>query len=555
MLSHIQITNFALIESLELTFESGLNVLSGETGAGKSIIIGALNLILGGRASSDVIRDGADQAQVQAFFHLNKDGLQGLPFSEFGLSPTTDVIIRRVLNREGANRVYLNGTLITLAQLALFSEELISISGQHEHQNLLDPDHQLMLLDRYGGTVSEREKMEEAHYYLQKKSNALEAERKKLVLAGEKTDLFKFQLKEIEAASLIANEDHDLEEERDLIRNAEKIFTSVSSAYEKLYGDRTNVIGEIDGIRAGISEAAELDKRLGPISKQIDDAYYQLNEAAEDLRGHRENLVFEPARLEEIEERLLEIFRLKKKYGQELNEIFDYADNLKKELQSLSNLESKLALLEDENNSAALACLKIASELSRKRQVQAKKMSINVVQELRDLGMPHVKFSVSFIESENKTIGATGLDQIEFLISPNLGEEVKSLARTASGGELSRSLLGLKAILANSEQVQTLVFDEVDAGIGGGIAEVVGRKLKNLADFHQVICITHLPQIAAFGGNHHLVFKEIRGKRTVTKIRPLNKGEKLQEISRMLGGLTPSDKTREAAREMIDRSS
>ncbi|MBW1709313.1 MAG: DNA repair protein RecN [Deltaproteobacteria bacterium] len=556
MLSELVINNFALIKRLELSFGSGFNVLTGETGAGKSIIIGAVNLILGGRASADLIRDGSDEAEVQAVFSLpaSEEIIQLL--EDLGLPESEEVIIRRVITRSGRNRVYINGVLSTLTQLTRLGQDLVTVSGQHEHQRLLDPEVQLLLLDQYGGLMAVRAKMAAAHQRWMELRTRVSSLEKRFYTAHEKADLYEFQVKEIEAANLVPGEDEDLEQERNFIRNAEKIFITVRDSYDQLYG-RTGAVTEVlDAVRSDLGKAAAIDDQLASQVSELEDAYYKITDAAEALHDHLDRLTFDPNRQEEIEERLSLISRLKKKYGPGLKEVMDYARRAGADLEKLSEMERELEATKAEAAKAGEEARKHAEDLSDRRKGAADRMSVAATEELKSLGMPQLDFQIRFVE-KNKSIdpGPVGWDEIEFLISPNVGEKLKPLARIASGGELSRAMLGLKALLAGQEKVQTLIFDEVDAGIGGGVAEVIGRKIKGLSTFHQVLCITHLPQIAVFAPHHHLVFKEVRERRTVTDIRQLSDNERIEEVARMLGGLKPSAQTLAAAREMVSKAS
>jgi DNA repair protein RecN (Recombination protein N) len=336
------------------------------------------------------------------------------------------------------------------------------------------------------------------------------------------------------------------------MRNAEKISNSLQLSYEKLFGQTGAVTEILDDVRSDLHRVVELDDRLSVQAGQLEDAYHQITEVAQALRDHLDRLTFNPERLEEVEDRMAMINRLKRKYGPELSDVMEFSRRVESGLDSLAAMEKNLGTKINEAAQAEEKIRELADRLASKRRGSASKMSKAVIKELRTLGMPKLEFEISFVERpDSKIPGPIGWDEIEFLISPNLGEELKPMAQIASGGELSRTLLGLNAILAGREKTHSLIFDEVDSGIGGGIAEVIGRKIKALSKFHQILCITHLPQIAAFAQNHHLVFKEVKGGRTVTDIRPLSGEERIEEIARMLGGVEPTAKTLDAAREMV----
>jgi DNA repair protein RecN (Recombination protein N) len=555
MLAELRITNFALIEHLELEFGAGFNVLTGETGAGKSIIVGAINLILGERASSDSIRQGQEEAEVQALFTHSDMTPVNAVLAELGLPEGDEVLVRRVLPKTGRNRIYINGALATLAQLSAIGRELVAVSGQHEHQQLLDSDRQLLLLDQFGGLLPLRTEMGRLQTEVSILSGQKAELERKIKEAREKSDLYDFQVKEIEAADLRIGEDVELEAERNLVRHAEKIFRLVKGGYDRLYGESGAVVESLGLVISDLQQAAVLDARLSPTQSQIQDAFHQLDDAANFLRDHLEQFVFEPSRLEEIEERLALIHRMKRKYGGTLEQVLDHGRNASHNLEAVAEMERRLVVLTREATEAEAATLSMADELSDQRRRVSGNMSELVAEQLRSLGMPKLEFEISFRSRPSGVRpGPVGWDEIDFMISPNVGEALRPLSRIASGGELSRAMLGLKSLMAGQDRVQTVIFDEVDAGIGGAVAEVVGRKIKDLSGFHQMLCITHLPQIAVFGQNHLRVFKEVRGDRTLTDIKLLTAEDRVDEIARMLGGVEPTEKTRAAAMEMLSRA-
>ncbi len=555
MLTELIVKNFALIEELRLSFGPGFNVLTGETGAGKSIIVGAINLILGGRASSDLIREGTEEAEVQALFAVSGSESVRRRLDELGLPFDDEIIVRRVLPANGRNRIYINGALATLAQLTALGAELIALSGQHEHQQLLDPEKQLLFVDQYGGLFPLRSGMGQVHEEMVRRRSEAASLERKLKQAREKAELAEFQAREIETANLAPGEDEELERERTLLRNAEKIYSLAKESYDRLYGEAGSVMESLDVVRSELSKILRYDDRLTPTFSQVEGAFHELDDAAFFLRDYLERMTFDPERLEQIEERLVLINKLKRKYGPNLDDILNYGREAANQLDAMEEMERSLARARTELEAARKTVLETARELSSARREAAGRMAGAVAAELRDMGMPKLEFDIRFEPvADDAEPGPAGWDEVEFMVSPNLGERLKPLARIASGGELSRTMLGLKSLLAGQEKVETVIFDEVDAGIGGAVAEVVGRKIHQLSRFHQLLCITHLPQIAAFGRKQYLVFKEIRGQRTVTDIRPLSDEERVEEIARMLSGAEPSAHVREAAREMIARS-
>ena len=551
MLTELSVKNLALIEQLNLVFGPGFNVMTGETGAGKSIIIGAINLILGGRASADLIRLGAEEAEVQALFIPSPKEPIDRKLEEIGLPTDEQVLVRRVLPRNGRNRVYINGALATLAQLALLGRELVSVSGQHEHQQLLDPDHQLFLLDRFGRLEPFREEMRLAHQDLIDLEAELRSTETAIKTARDKADLYEFQAREIREAGLVPGEDEELEKERSLVRNAEKLFGLVKESYDLLYGESGAVVEILAQATNNLERAAGIDETLAPTLNQIEDAGHQIEDAARNLGHSLDRFVFDPRRLEEIEERLVWLNKLKRKYGPELSDILEYGRRAAGHLEETAALEDRRRELAAGVEAARTRTRNVADDLSTRRKRAARDMADRAAEELKSLSMPHFRFEVDFSEPpENVRPGPLGYDEIQFMISPNIGEEVRPLARIASGGELSRIMLVLKSLLAGQDRIQTIIFDEVDAGIGGQAAEVVGRKIKDLAAYHQVLCITHLPQIAVFGRSHFQVFKEVKGRRTLTGIRPLAPKDRAEEVARLLGG-DPTPTTLAAAREML----
>lgn len=558
MLQELSVKNFALIDKLTLSLNDGFNVITGETGAGKSIVIGALSLIIGSRGQTDLVRQGAEEAEVQALFTV--DDQVAAKLEALGLPVEEDLIIRRVLTRTGRHRVYVNGVLATLSQLSSLGQDLVALTGQHEHQQLNSPDWQLRFLDQYGGLIDLRRRMTAAHTQMQELDRQVERFRRQIQEARARSDLFDFQAREIAEANLIEGEDQELEQERQLVRNAEKIYSLVHQGYDRLYGKSGAVVEILGAIGSDLQKAAAVDGRLTILANQVQDAYLQLDDVSRGLQQHLKTLTFDPARLDAIEDRLAILYRLKRKYGPTLSEVIRHGQEASAHLEIVEDLEQDLRDLQNRAAAAQKTALDLAGELHIHRQEAVRDLTQEVANSLRQLGMPHLEFTVSFrsgpplAEDQIFPPGPLGYDEVEFLISPNVGEELKPLARIASGGELSRIMLGLCSVKAGRDQVQTLVFDEVDAGIGGVVAEVVGRKLKDLADRYQLICITHLPQIAAFGRHHFHVFKEVRGQRTVTDMLLLADNDRVAEIARMVGGAQPTITTLAAADEMLTKA-
>jgi len=548
MLSDLNIRNFAIIDNLHVSFRPGLNILTGETGAGKSIIIDAVNLLLGGRASADLIRTGEEEAVVEALFEPAEHPGLLARLEAAGIEPDGELLVKRVISRSGRNRVFVGGGLSTTAALAELGEALINIYGQHESQTLLRPENHLLLLDGFAGLAPLRGEFAASHGEYRETLARLrqleEGERE----AARRIDLLAFQAEEIGRASLAPGEEEELERERLILAHGGKLLQGSEEAFDVLYGGDGAVLGSLRRVRAMVGEIAAIDGSLTPIAEAMDGAYLQLEDAALALRDYAGRVDADPDRLQAVEDRLDAISRLKKKYAPTVAEIIAYNDDVQRELEQLRNREETRheldrALAGQEGRMRARG-----AELSAGRRQAALRLKDAMERELHQLAMKNAHFAVAFEELADPR--PTGLDRVEFLFSPNPGEAPKPLARIASGGELSRLMLALKQILPESD-VPTLVFDEVDTGIGGAVSALVGRKLKNVARRQQVLCITHLPQVAAFADHHYRVEKRVEGGRTVTAVALLGAEERVAEMARMLGGERITEKTREHAREMI----
>ncbi len=559
MLVQLTISDFAIIRHLEIHFRPGLNILSGETGAGKSIIINAVNLILGERASTDLIRTGSREARVEALFELPPDTILEPLLTEFHIPCDGQVVIKRIISRQGRNRILVNDSLVTLQMLAKLGTKLISISGQHEHQSLLKPDNHLYILDDFGGLTEERRgfgERFEAYLTLKEERRALA---RQIAQAQEREELARFQMEEIDRSAVQPGEDKALEEERGRLRHAEQLLTTVDDVFQVLYEDETSILGRLARCVRDLEKAAAIDSRLGALKETMDAARLDLEEAVPDLRGYRQGVAVDPSRLEAVEERLQVLNRLKKKYGSTLEEVLAFRNRLLTEREGLDEKREDLTGMEERIKAQESELLAEASELSLKRKGAAEALQRAVVRELRVLDMKGTRFTVHFAEEPVEdgsrgpigALGPDGVDTAAFLLSPNVGEDLKPINRIASGGELSRIMLALKTILARSASVETIIFDEVDAGIGGATAEVVGEKLRSLARYNQLLCISHLHQIASKGDTHFLVEKRVVDSRTRTVISELDAEGRVREIARMLGGKTISPQALAHARELL----
>lgn len=557
MLAHLNISNFAIIKRLEIDFNPGLNIISGETGAGKSIIINAVNLILGGRALSDLIRSGTDEARVEALFNFPDKSTIRAFMDEFGLPFDGEILIKRTISREGRNRISINGSIATLQMLGRLGMFMISISGQHEHQILLRPENHLFLLDEFGGLLSEREALAEAFNEYETIKTRIKGLERQINEARERQDLAMFQIREIEAAALVEDEDAMLEDERKRLRYAENLREIINESYQVLYEKEDSVLSGVANCIKNLEKGIELDRQLRSLLDLLSSAKAELEEAGIELRDFRENITNDPARLEQVEERIQVINRLKRKYGPEIKDIIALKERLSGMIYNREQMEELLKETAKELKRHEEDLISRAVNLSKKRKDSADRIEKDVEAELNLLDMKGTRFKVGFRDDVKEgpeminSIRPDGFDRVEFLLSANVGEDLRPLSRIASGGELSRIMLALKTILARTSSIETIIFDEIDAGIGGATAETVGEKLSSLSEYNQVLCITHLPQIAGKGNTHFIVKKEVRDNRTQTVITLLSQEERVKELARLLGGKVISERAMAHAEEML----
>jgi DNA repair protein RecN (Recombination protein N) len=570
MLLELYVKHFALIEEVRLSFESGLCILTGETGAGKSILLDALSLILGGRASSEFVRQGKDKATIEALFAVEPTREFSELLEEYGLElEDGHLLIVREISAAGKNVCRINGRMVTVQMLKNFGQYLINMHGQHEHQSLHDTREQLALIDEYGGEelLSLRAQVEKAYFAYRDAKNSL-----RNALIGEqeriqRLDILRFQLQEIQEARLREGEDARLEEEHKKLSFSEKLFEAANTSYELLYNGERNQSSLLFGTGRVVRElegAVRYDETLFPVLDLVKSAYYQLEDAAHTLRDYRDSIEFNPARLSKIEDRLNLLNRLKKKYGDSVAEILAFAARIEEELHTLEHHEESLAKLTREVERTGQELAKRAVALSNARRKAAEALSQAVMDELAELMMPKTQFAITFsqiqdedgllIGSRKVHVNEWGLDRVEFLFSPNVGEPLRPFAKIASGGELSRTMLALKTILADVDNVGTLIFDEVDTGISGRAAQAVAEKLALIGTKRQVICVTHLPQVAVMADAHYLIQKHQDEGRTRTEVKQLTDAERVDEIARMLSGADLTETTRKHAAEMLERA-
>ena len=529
MLRELRIKNLAIIDDLKVRFEKGLNVLTGETGAGKSIIVDSLSLALGSRAQSDLIRSGEKEAVIQAYFEM--EGGKELP--DFGIDISDGLIIRRSLSVTGKSRVYINDTMVSLQSLAEVGRSLVDIHGQHEHQSLLSVDKHRLLLDSYGKLQGDRGQVESFYREVQALKREGADLRQKMKERAHRLDLLRFQIHEIDASALKTGEKEELIEERIILSNLNRLNELAETAYSMLYGSEGSCVEKLSYIISKVKEMSSIDHSVSDTVHMLESALPFIEDAAISLRGYRDKHDLEPERLVEIEDRLDLIKKLEKKYGEGIEDIIRYRAEAEKELKGLELVDERLDSIEAELKIKEGMFLSSAISLSEKRKKIAKTIEERVKNELKELAFDHAEF---VIDIKQEAISSLGLDKVEFLFSANPGEPPRPLIKIASGGELSRVMLALKSILADFDSISVLIFDEVDAGIGGKTAESVGKKLKALSNKHQVLCTTHLPQIASQGDFHLKTEKGQRDERVYVEVKELSGRVRLNEIARMLSG-------------------
>ena len=552
MLTLLRVSGFALIDEAELALGPGFTVITGETGAGKSILVGALGLLRGGRASTDLIRAGADEARVEGIFDVAPDSEVGQALLAGGRDIGEGLIVRRAIARAGRGRMHLGGGLATAAELAASVGRLCDITSQHDQQLLVDPESQLAMVDAFAGNAAMLGEARLAFQALTEARAALAAFDADARARGEREDLLRFQLTELEGADLKPGEDDALRAERERCKGAERFLAACTRGEDSLYSGEDAAAGRIAGVARDIASLAVLDPALGPMVETLDSARAQVEDAASFLSRYAGKLRFEPERLSEIEERLFLVGRLARKHGGSVESTMRRHEEIVRELEDLGSFEEGLAARRATVAEAETRMAGLAVQLGEKRRKAARTLGKRIDEALGELGLPGAR--VPIVVEERETIGPKGRDRVRFLFAPNPGEEPRPLDRIASGGELSRVMLAVTQALAREGQATTYVFDEVDAGVGGGTAEVIGRKLLAIARHKQVLVVTHLPQIAAFADRHVKVTKESTKSRTTVRVAVLSPHERRDEIARMLGGATPTAQAVAHAEEMLRRS-
>lgn len=556
MLTELRISNFALIDRLSLEFSTGFHVLTGETGAGKSILVDAIAFLIGGRASTDQIRSDAEEAALEASFTLPASHplLHALREQELLGAAETDVIVRRILSRSGRHRIYLNGNLIPLHTLQRLAGTLVDIHGQHDQQSLLSPKMQMELLDAFGDLVDLRQRVTGQYEVWRHRQHELSETERVFHERRTHEDLIRFQYGELLDAALESAEDERLNAERQRLAHARRLVELGQEAYDVLYASDQSVLAGLALVGERLKELVNIDPAQSEWSTLGEGAAVQVRELSRRLNAYQQQLEQDPDRLMQIEERLDHIQRLKKKYDTTLEGLLTKADELKQQLDAFSSSETHCAELRDLVARDLRELSSLSEQLTQGRRRAAEHIEKRITKELRALRMEQTTLHIEVIPTEDGTYGPTGRDRITFLFSANPGEPLMPLSKVASGGELSRIMLAIKTVLANTDTVPVLIFDEIDTGIGGAVATVMGQRLRALAKYHQVLCITHLPQIASHATSHYLVDKTIEKKRTVTRVMPLDRAARQGEIARMVGGLTVTKAVRETAAQMISEA-
>ena len=554
MLTELRITNFAVLEQLALTLDAGFTVFTGETGAGKSLLIDALSLLVGGRASSDQIRFGADEAHLEASFQIPSDHPIGRKLREQGILGKEDpqLVIRRVIARSGRNRVYLNGVMSPVHVLGEFGGTLLDIHGQHDQQSLLSSQAQLDALDAFGRLHPVREQYRMAYGEWARLRQEREALAGTIQQAAQREDYLAFQKQELDDAALTLGEEEALQGERRRLGSSQRLNELAAEVQERIHGEQGGVLANLLLVERALGELAQIDPDMQGTGRLAADAKVLVREVADCLRGYADRLDSDPMRLAAIEDRLALIQKLKKKYGGTVEAVLETHRRVREELEGLQYSDERLEHYDRLIREGVREVARTAKELTDKRTDAAKRMTKSVRRELDALKMGQTQFTVQVLTGEGEqAYGTEGADRAEFVLSTGVGEPLKPLSRVASGGELSRVMLALKSALAGVDPVPVMIFDEIDTGVGGAVAAAIGKRLKDLGRYHQVLCVTHLPQVASQADHHWCVEKSQVKNRTKTSARLLTGIEREGEIARMLGGATVTKKVRETAAELI----
>ncbi len=565
MLKSLQIKDYALIETINIGFGRGLNIITGETGAGKSILVDSLGLLLGERASTDVIRKGAIKSIVEGVFDVESNNKVKGILNENQLDFDSELIVRREISLKGSNRCFLNDTPVNLNLIKEVGNLLVDLHGQHDHQSLLSPEIHVELLDDFGEIGNLLEEYSYSYSELKKHMSELKELKKKESILNEKKDYFEFQMKEIDNISPKLDEDEELEDKLKILENAEKLLELSTGIFQHLYDGENTIHDGLVKIGNSLRELSKIDKTFSESSNEMESVIVTINDVADFLRSYIDRIELDSDKLEDVRERLAAFNLLKKKYGGSIKKVIEFREKIGSEFELAENFADRIKDLNNRIDELKVECGRSAEKLSIKRNEISKKLEKDVERELKTLGISDSRFEVKIInkkadeDSDNYIIikkekyqyYKNGYDEVEFYISTNIGEDTKPLSKVASGGEVSRIMLALKSILAKNEKLPVLIFDEIDAGISGRIAQKVGQSLKSLAAFHQIIVITHLPQIASLSDFHYSVQKKLLGERVISSIQPLNESEKVNEVAKLISGEELTEASIEGAKELL----
>ncbi|MDM8283645.1 DNA repair protein RecN [Ligilactobacillus salivarius] len=554
MLQELSIKDFAIIDEIQISFQPKMTVLTGETGAGKSIIIDALGLLAGGRGSTEFIRKGEKKAVIQGLFTLPREANTYNILEEYGIdSEDGQIILQRDLYRGGRNICRINGMMVNLATLRKVGETLIDIHGQNEHQELMKPENHIDLLDEYDKKTSElRNQYQVVYQNYRKLKLSMEKKEADEKAWAQRLDMLNFQVKEIGEAGLKINEEDELVEEKNKLDNFQAIHDALELSYQILSGEKIDVVGNLGNAMNELSDVSDLSENLQEINTKISDAFYSLEDIARDISDELDSMEWNGERLNEIEERLELIHQLKRKYGDTIEDILHYHIRIVKELREMENAEQNSEKQERQLSEALEKVKELAIKLSKQRKKSAKKLEKMIHEQLSALYMDKAVFEVKFLN--NSKLYSKGIDKVEFYIQTNPGEEMGPLAKIASGGELSRIMLALKTIFSQKMGVTSIIFDEVDTGVSGRVAQAIAEKISQISNNSQVLCITHLPQVAAIADNHYYISKSVNDGRTETSLEELDEKQKIREIARMLSGSEITELTLKHAEELIKMS-
>lgn len=564
MISTLEIKDYALIENIKVEFKPGLNIITGETGAGKSILLGALGLLLGERASSEIIRKGAHKSYVEGIFFVGDNEKVKRFFEENEFEFNAELIVRREISLKGLNRCFINDTPVQLSVIKQIGDLLIDLHGQHDHQSLLRPETHIEYLDEFCDIKNEYEDYNLSRIKLLKAVSEINALKKNEKNLKEKLELNKFQLKEINAVLPEKDEDNKLEKELNILENSEKLFEDSSQIFTAIYENESCAYDLLVNIKNKIEAISRIDETVKQKTEEINSALELVRDVGDFMRDYKDKIEIDPSTTDELRERAGAIHLLKKKYGGTLDNVLLFKEKIEDELSLAENFSDKISNLQTEVNNLRNIVKKHALVLSKKRKAEAKNVEREIENSLKYLGIVDSRFEVKFdfeettlsevyvaIDNRKINVNSNGIDKVEFYISTNAGEDLKPLSKTASGGEISRTMLAIKSVMAKTEKLPLLVFDEIDSGISGRIAQKVGKVLKKLSSSHQIISITHLPQIAACADHHYSVQKETNSGRVVSLIKKLNDDEKISEIASLLSGELITKSNLDAAKELI----